>query len=84
MTKNNSCYSLLCLFSKTIILLLFISSCARPFVKNPPKDKFYLYKNSIEIENGHFSKTQQSDLIQKLNLQLEDSSKVKISQYLFY
>ena len=83
MTKNNSCYSLLCLFSKTIILLLFISSCARPFVKNPPKDKFYLYKNSIEIENGSFSKTQQSDLIQKLNLQLEDSSKIKVAQYLF-
>ncbi len=65
-------------------LLMMIASCGRPFVKNAPKDKFYLYKNNIDIKGGNFSKSEKTNLIQKLNVQLDDSSKVKIKQYLLF
>ena len=73
-----------CFFWSLPLLVLTIASCGRPFVKKAPKDKFYLYKNSIEIKGGHFSKSEKTNLIQKLNVQLDDSSKIKISQYLFF
>lgn len=64
--------------------MLFAASCGKPFVKKAPKDKFYLYKNSIEIKARDVSKSEKTNLIQKLNVQLDDNSKIKIKQYLFF
>jgi hypothetical protein len=64
--------------------LLFAASCAKPFVKNKPKDTFYLYKNNIEITENTLSKTEKKDLVQKLMGQIEDSSKVKVKERFFF
>jgi outer membrane protein assembly factor BamA len=66
------------------VLLLFgvlvLASCGKTFVKNPPKNKFYLYKNKIEVNEVKLSKTEKKTLESRLLGQLTDSSKVKITK----
>lgn len=65
-------------------MLLILASCGKPFVKKAPKDKFYLYKNNITVTGGAFSKTERYNLTQRLYDQLEDNSKVVISQNVLF
>ena len=71
-------------FSRLGFILLFAiaASCGKPFVKKAPKDKYYLYKNNIEVKGGNFTKAAQTLLIQRLYGQLDDSAKVKTSRKL--
>ncbi len=57
-----------------------IASCGKPFVKNPPKNQFYLYKNKIEVNEVKLSKIEKKTLESRLLGQLSDSSKVKITK----
>ena len=67
-----------------LFLLLFLASCGKPFIKKAPKEKFFLYKNNIEVKGGNFTKNEKGILIQRLYTQLEDSSKVKTTQRLIF
>ena len=71
-------------FTKLLLLMSLLVSCGKPFVKKAPKDKFYLYKNNIEVTEGNFTKSQKTNLIQKSFSQLDDSAKVNISQNFFF
>jgi len=57
-----------------------LASCGKPFVKNPPKNQFYLYKNKIEVNEVKLSKIEKKTLESRLLGQLSDSSKVKIKK----
>ena len=70
--------------SALLLMSLIFGSCAKPFVKNKPKDRFYLYKNNIEISTNNLSKREKNDLVRKLLGQLEDSSKVKVKEVAFF
>jgi outer membrane protein insertion porin family len=65
--KNMSIYS-----KSTFMLLLVISSCT--VVKNPPVDRPYIGKNTIEVKGGNFSKIEKSAVVQRLTNQLDDSA----------
>jgi hypothetical protein len=69
-------------FSRVLILLgiLALASCGKPFIKNPPKSQFYLYKNKIEVNELKLSKSEKNTLENRLLGQLSDSSKVKITK----
>ena len=60
--------------------ILALTSCGKPFVKNPPKNQFYLYKNKIEVNEVNLSKSEKKTLESRLLGQLSDSSKVKIKK----
>ena len=72
------------LFGIGIVCLLIVSACGRPFVKKAPKDKFYLYKNEIEVTGGKLNRVAENALIERLYGQLDDSSKVKTSTKLIF
>ena len=60
--------------------VLALASCGKPFVKNPQKNQFYLYKNKIEVNEVKLSKSEKKTLESRLLGQLSDSSKVKITK----
>ncbi|MFT3908205.1 MAG: BamA/TamA family outer membrane protein [Ferruginibacter sp.] len=69
-----SCYILFC--------IVLIASCH--IVRKAPKDKPYLYKNSIEVKGGKFTKAEKTALKQRLVGQLDDSSTIKTKdKYIF-
>lgn len=72
---------------KTGILLFCVvlfSSCFGPIVRKAPKNMPYLFKNSIELKGGKFTKTEKSAVLQRLNGQLDDSATLKTKdKYLF-
>lgn len=72
------------LIATSILIVLLLESCAKPFVKNAPKDTFYVYKNNIELIDSHLKKSEKTDLLQKLYVQIDDHAKVKTSKYLFF
>ncbi|MCB0709590.1 MAG: hypothetical protein KDC15_09410, partial [Chitinophagaceae bacterium] len=53
---------------------LFIGSCTIP--KKYQKGKPFITKNSIEVKGGKFSKEERASLKQRLNAQLDDSSRI--------
>ncbi len=63
-----------------LFVITTVVSCGKPFVKNPPKDKFYLYNNNIEVKEGKFLKFEKASLISRLYTQLEDSAKIKTTK----
>ena len=62
-----------------VLIIFTLVSCGKPFIKNAPKGKYFLYKNNIEVKGGNFIKSEKTALIQRLYGQLDDSSKVKTS-----
>ncbi len=67
---------------KNILLLsVLISSCTT--VKNYQKGKPFVYKNEIEIIGGDFSKEERNSIKQKMFTQLNDSSKVILTDKAF-
>jgi len=63
---------------------IFTASCGRPIVSKAPKDTYFLYRNSIEVKGGNFTKTEKTDLLLRLNAQLDDSAKVKTKKKFFF
>ncbi len=66
------------------ILLLFSlvgSSCTIP--RKYQKNKPFIAKNTIDITGGNFTSAEKTALKQRLNAQLDDSSKVKIKDAFF-
>ncbi len=63
------------------LLSLLFSACTFP--RKYQKNKPFIYKNSIEINGGNFTKEQSASLKQKLYGQLDDSAKVTIKDFLF-
>ena len=55
-------------------ICLFISSCTIP--KKYQKGKPFITKNNIEVKGGKFSKEERATLKQRLNAQLDDSSRI--------
>ena len=57
-----------------LFISLLISSCTIP--KKYQKGKPFIAKNSIEVKGGKFTKEEKATLKQRLNAQLDDSSKI--------
>ena len=75
----------LILSKEFLLIILILSSCAKPFVRKAPKDQYYLYQNNIEINNPSLSKSNKKELSQKLYLQIEDNAKIKSKQkFIFF
>ncbi|MFZ1307013.1 MAG: hypothetical protein WAR80_14310, partial [Ferruginibacter sp.] len=66
----------------TIFICLFIASCTIP--RKYQKDKPFVAKNKIEVKGGNFSKEERAALRQRLNAQLDDSSRIKVIDKLFF
>ena len=58
----------------TLFICLLISSCTIP--KKYQKGKPFITKNNIEVKGGNFSKEERATLKQRLNAQLDDSSRI--------
>jgi outer membrane protein insertion porin family len=64
-----------------LILCLFFYSCN--ITRKAPKGKPYLAKNSFEVNGGNFSNIEKSALLDRLAVQLDDSSKLTSSTLFF-
>jgi outer membrane protein insertion porin family len=69
-------YSPLLQMKYTIFICLFIVSCTVP--KKYQKGKPFITKNNIEVKGGNFSKEERVTLKQRLNAQLDDSSRINV------
>jgi outer membrane protein insertion porin family len=65
-----------------IVMILVVSSCTIP--RKYQKDKPFLFKNTIEIKGGNFTAAEKSSLKQRLNSQLDDSSRLQTKDALFF
>ncbi len=63
-------------FKNIFFITLLFSSCTIP--RKYQKDKPFIAKNNIEVKGGNFTKDERAILKQRLNAQLDDSSKVNI------
>jgi hypothetical protein len=63
-------------FKYIFLFCLFISSCTIP--KKYQKGKPFITKNNIEVKGGNFSKEERAGLKQRLNAQLDDSSRINV------
>lgn len=74
------------LSGELLLIIIFITSCGRPFVRKAPKEAYYLYQNKIEIVKGvGFSKSEKKILAQRLYVQLDENAKVKSRQkFIFF
>ncbi|HRI25647.1 MAG TPA: BamA/TamA family outer membrane protein [Ferruginibacter sp.] len=62
-----------------LICSIFLSSCSWISFNIPrkhPKGKPFVFKNSIEVTGGNFTKDERATLKQRLNAQLDDSSRI--------
>ncbi len=75
-------YSLLQQLKYTVFICLFMVSCTIP--RKYQKDKPFVAKNKIEVKGGNFSKEERATLKQRLNAQLDDSSRIKVVDKLFF
>jgi outer membrane protein insertion porin family len=69
-------YSLLQRMKFIIFISLIISSCTIP--KKYQKGKPFITKNNIEVKGGKFNKVERATLKQRLNAQLDDSSRINV------
>ncbi|MBK7434382.1 MAG: BamA/TamA family outer membrane protein [Chitinophagaceae bacterium] len=68
-------------FFSLIFLILFLHACTIP--RKYQKDTPFITKNNIEVKGGKFTKDERSSLKQRLNAQLDDSSRVTTKDALF-
>ncbi len=68
--------SLLQQLKYSIFICLFVVSCTIP--KKYQKGKPFITKNNIEVKGGNFSKEERATLKQRLNAQLDDSSRINV------
>lgn len=65
-----------------IALFVFLSSCTPSRfsgftnIRKPPADRPYIVKNTIEVKGGNFSRIEKEAVTQRLQGQLDDSSKL--------
>ena len=59
-----------------VFICLFVSSCIIP--KKYQKDKPFITKNIIEVKGGKFTKDERTTVKQRLNAQLDDSSRINV------
>lgn len=67
----------------TVLLSLccvLVAGCKITSVRNPPKDKPFLYKNNITVNGGEFNRDQRSSVRSRLNSQLDDSSRIRTKE----
>ncbi len=83
MPKNNSIFSFSSRLAFLFVCWVMMASCGKYFVKNPPANQYYFFKNNIEVKGGNFLRAEKSTLIQRLYGQLEDSAKVKVKKKFF-
>ncbi len=74
-------YNLLGQFKYLVLVCLLLASCYIP--KKYQKGKPFVTKNNIEVKGGNFTKEERATLKQRLNAQLDDSSKIKQVDKLF-
>lgn len=67
-------YSFLHQLKTPIFICLFFASCIIP--KKYQKGKPFVTKNNIEVKGGNFNKEESASLKQRLNAQLDDSSRI--------
>lgn len=75
---NNRIYKQL---NYILFFSLFLSSCIIP--KKYQKDKPFVTKNKIEVTGGKFTKDEKNNLKQRLNAQLDDSSRISVADKYF-
>ncbi|MBL7703267.1 MAG: BamA/TamA family outer membrane protein [Ferruginibacter sp.] len=65
------------------LIFIFIASCTVP--RKYQEGKPFVTQNNIEVKGGNFSKEERATLKQRLNAQLDDSSRIKvIDKFLFW
>jgi hypothetical protein len=70
-------------FLKSLFFLsIVLASCTIP--RKFPKDKPFVFKNTIDLNGGDFTKDQRNSLKQKLFGQLDDSAKTNTKDFLFF
>ncbi len=69
-------YRLLQHLKNILFISLLMSSCTIP--RKYQKGKPFITKNNIEVKGGNFTKEERATLKQRLNAQLDDSSRVNI------
>lgn len=69
-------YNLLQQMKFILFICIIISSCTVP--KKYQKGKPFITKNNIEVKGGKFSKLEKAALKQRLNAQLDDSSRINV------
>lgn len=60
-----------------------LTSCLPPIIKRAPAGKHYIIRNNIEVKGGIFTKSEKTDLTQRLYNQLDDSCKVPVKDIFF-
>lgn len=75
-------YQLLQYLKNIFLITCLIASCTIP--RKYQKGKPFITKNSIEVKGGKFTKEERATLKQRLNAQLDDSSKVNIVDKYFF
>jgi hypothetical protein len=68
-------YNFLHQIKTPFFICLFFASCIIP--KKYQKGKPFVTKNNIEVKGGNFTKEESATLKQRLNAQLDDSSRIK-------
>jgi len=66
----------------TVFICLFIVSCTIP--RKYQKDKPFVAQNNIEVKGGNFSNEERATLKQRLNAQLDDSSRIRVIDKFFF
>lgn len=60
------------------LFILLLSSCT--IVRKVPPSGHYIVKNTVELKGGSFTKVEKTDILSRLNNQIEDSIQVKRKQ----
>lgn len=68
-------------YKNIFLLLILFSSCTIP--RKYQKGKPFVYENTIEVKGGNFTNYERADLKQRLNAQLDDSSRTSTKDILF-
>jgi outer membrane protein assembly factor BamA len=63
-----------------VVIGVWLSACGKPFVRQAPKNQFFLYQNKIEVKQGGIKRNEKSEWVLRLNAQLDDSAKTKLSR----
>ena len=83
MPKNNSFLPVAFYCVAIFLVGMLLASCGMPIVKNAPPGKHILYRNKFDVDGDEITRSEKTALLQRLNGQLEDSSKVKIKKKFF-
>jgi outer membrane protein assembly factor BamA len=62
-------------------LLFVFQSCT--IIRKKPEGKPFIYKNSIEVKGGKFTKLEKANILQRLRNQIEDSATNKVKDFIF-